>query len=420
VQPTPKLSPSPSTATSPRQAPNYQPYSQEQFLARLKTFAQVKKWTSKPDEIGEVAWARRGWSCDAWNTVACKGGCEKRVVVKLRPRREDAAGQGIEMSEDLAVDVDAALVRTYRDLIVTAHADDCLWRKKGCQGTSTRYVAPAAANRAVDDIYHIPIANRSKSTADLLARYASFLPLSADLPLLSNISYPPPSTPNILSHLPRAFFSPHPPPTSPTDTVAFTFALFGWSGITDSRISLATCSHCFQRLGLWLSSDTRLREMSSKLDVSMQSLRLNLLEAHREHCPWKNGEVQGNSIDGPIAGMSAWQTLQFILLAGRDAVTSRSSARDKDTTRDKDLPPTPTRPGHRRAADSVDVASESGSVYPRGSMESGERPALEDDEDEGLQNKWKKLKAKLKRTASKKSLRSVKSGKSGKSFGKDK
>lgn len=163
--------------------------------------------------------------------------------------------------------------------------------------------------------------------------------------------------------------------------------------------------------------------MSTKLNVSMQSLRLNLLEAHREHCPWKNGDVQGNSLDGPIAGMSAWQTLQFILLAGRDPTTGRSRTRETDLASDKDLPSTPTRTSHRRAADSVDVGSESGLTYPRGSMESGDRPALDDEEDEGLQNKWKKLKAKLKRTASKKSLRSVKSGKSaksGKSLAKDK
>ncbi len=134
--------------TAPRREPNFQPYSQEQFLARLKTFADVKKWTSKPDAISEVEWAKRGWSCDTWNTVACKGGCEKRVAVKLRPKRKDAMNIEIDMSEDLTVDVDAALIQRYEELIVSAHASDCLWRKRGCQGMSFQFLnlSPKADN----------------------------------------------------------------------------------------------------------------------------------------------------------------------------------------------------------------------------------------------------------------------------------
>jgi hypothetical protein len=120
--------------TTPRKTPNFQPHSQEQFLSRVKTFADVKKWTTKPDAMNEIEWSRRGWSCDAWNTVACKGGCEKRVAVKLYPKRKDAAGKAIEMSEDMAVDVDEKLVERFKALIETGHAEDCLWRKRGCPG----------------------------------------------------------------------------------------------------------------------------------------------------------------------------------------------------------------------------------------------------------------------------------------------
>lgn len=121
-------------SSTPRKPPNFQPYSQELFLERLKTFAHVKKWSSKPDGIGEVDWAKRGWSCDAWNTVACKGGCEKHVVVKLRPKRKAEDGREIDMSEDLSHDVAPALVQRYQTLIVEGHDDECLWRKTGCQG----------------------------------------------------------------------------------------------------------------------------------------------------------------------------------------------------------------------------------------------------------------------------------------------
>lgn len=123
--------------STPRKEPNYQPYSQEQFLGRLKTFADVKKWANKPDAIGEVEWAKRGWVCDTWNTVACKGGCEQRVVVQLRPKRKDASGKEIEMSEDLAEDVSEGLVEKFRDLIVDGHSEECLWRRRGCQGISS-------------------------------------------------------------------------------------------------------------------------------------------------------------------------------------------------------------------------------------------------------------------------------------------
>jgi hypothetical protein len=404
--PTPK-------ASTPRKAPNFQPYSQEHFLERLKTFADVRKWTTKPDEINEVEWAKRGWSCDIWNTVACKGGCENRVAVKLRPKRKDASGKDLEMSEDLTIDIDDALVDRYKEFIVEGHSDDCLWRKRACQGMQ-RYMRArnTQLTTSTEDIYHIPIASRTKSSAELLDRYRSLKAIAADLPLLEHITYPDPSIRHILLRIPSTFFisanntSDTTPPTSPTDIVAFAFALFGWSGVSESRISLAVCNHCFQRLGLWLSSDTRLKEMSKKLDVSIESLRLNLLESHREHCPWKNAEVQGNSEDGPIANMAAWQTLQFMILGrSKDSSTSAFQTPSKATPRKQ----------HTRGIDSVDMGSEL--EYPRGSLDSIERPHHDDEEEGGasLKEKWSKLKAKLKRSASKKSLKSTKSGKSGKS-----
>lgn len=391
-----------SSEATPRKPANFQPYSQEQFLGRVKTFADVKRWTTKPDAINETEWAKRGWTCDAWNTVACKGGCEKRVAVKLRPKRKDSSGKAIEMSEDLSADVDEKLVGRFRELIGKGHAEDCLWRKRGCQGKHhNKALSLEQTDNITEDVYHIPIGSRAVSSAELLARYQSFKPIASDLPLLANVTYPEPSVDNILERVASSLFrssSPTlPPPSSTSDTVAFAFALFGWSGTSESRISLAVCNHCFQRLGLWLSSDTRLKEMSQKLDVPIESLRLNLLESHREHCPWKNAESQGNSSDGPIANMAAWQTLQFVLL-GRQRETLKQP---------------PQQRGHSRAVESGDLGNEL--EYPRGSMESSHGDHEKDDSSAGLQEKWKKFKAKLRRTTSKKSLKSMRSGKSGKS-----
>ena len=142
--------------------------------------------------------------------------------------------------------------------------------------------------------------------------------------------------------------------------------------------------------------------MSEKLDVPLESLRLDLLESHREHCPWKNAEVQGTANDGPIANMPAWQTLQFMILGRSKDVSTASAFQTPSKT-------TP-RKQHNKGKDSVDIGSDI--EYPRGSLDSEER-----DEEGGasLKEKWSKLKAKLKRTASKKSLKSTKSVKSMKS-----
>jgi hypothetical protein len=197
------------------------------------------------------------------------------------------------------------------------------------------------------------------------------------------------------------FFGPDGPPTTPSEITAFAFALFGWSGMTESSITLATCNHCFQRNGLWLYKDERLKQYSAKLNVPISSLRLDLLEAHREHCPWKNPDTQRNPKDGPIKNMAAWQTLEFLLLGNR----------------------------HKKRQENLSVTTVDAQSY-RDSMD-GERPMTAGTEaDTGgrgkdgadsLNEKWRKFKAKLRRTTSRRSLKSVRSAKSGKSVaGRDK
>ncbi|ORX95139.1 C3HC zinc finger-like-domain-containing protein [Clohesyomyces aquaticus] len=391
------------TATPERKVPNFQPYSQEQFLARVKTFADVKKWTTKPDVIGEVEWAKRGWSCAAWNTVACKGGCEARVVVKLRPRRKDAEGREIEMSEDMEEELSEDLVDKYRDMILEGHDEGCLWRKGGCK----------------DDIYHIPIPNRALSTAALLHRYHTFKPIIPSLPRLENITYPSPPISTILPLIPSTLFNPpnsstttSPPPSTPAEICAFTFALFGWSGILETNISLATCGHCFQRIGLWLYDEKRLEEMAAKLDVEVKNLGLNLLEAHREHCPWKNGDTQKNPRDGILEGLAGWQTLEFMLLGRqrgkveekRGVVGAGGEVLDKG--KDKD----------NGESGKAGADGETESVGVRMSMESfgGKSLGAKSQSGESITEKWKKLKSKLKRSASRKSLKSLGGEKEGK------
>lgn len=74
-----------SVANPSQSPPNYSPWSQAMFLSRLKSFSSLSKWHPKPDAISEVVWAKRGWSCVDVNTVACRGGCEHRLVVQIHP-----------------------------------------------------------------------------------------------------------------------------------------------------------------------------------------------------------------------------------------------------------------------------------------------------------------------------------------------
>ncbi|KAF2739715.1 zf-C3HC-domain-containing protein [Polyplosphaeria fusca] len=355
---------------TPRKPPNFAPYRQDQFLERLETFADVKKWSNKPDEVGEVEWAKRGWSCDIWNTVACKGGCESRVLIQLRPKRKDASGNEIEMSEDLAEDIEEGLVENYQDQIINGHDECCPWRKMGCR----------------DEIYQIEILKRDTASEELLKRYHSFKPINADLPLLEHMNYPGPVVSNLVGRISSKVWevlslsNPEPIPTTPTEIAAFAFAVFGWSGSKDFNTTLAVCNHCFQRVGLWLYNETRIKEMSEKLHVPIESLRLNLLESHHEHCPWKNPDTQRNSKDGPIENMAAWETLEFVII---------------DKRRDRELA--------RKAAEAN--IDESGEF--RDSFESEDilDPASKNST-KSLNEKWKILKAKLKRTTSRKSLKS--------------
>jgi hypothetical protein len=132
--------------------------------------------------------------------------------------------------------------------------------------------------------------------------------------------------------------------------------------------------------------------MSKKLETPLEHLRLSLVDTHREHCPWKNPDTQRNPLDGPIANMAGWQTQLFMM-------TGSKRRGEK---------------AHNKNIQSVDLGSEY--AY-RASMDSEtENNPLKEGEDKE-ESRWRKLKAKLKRTASKKSLRSVKSAKSVKSLG---
>lgn len=131
------------TMPEERKVSNFTPWNRGRFLKRLKTYRLVERWGSKHERIGEVQWAKRGWSCVGKDRVRCVGGCEREVVIVLETSREEKENVG-EMTaeeEENKEDEDEwrqkaqqQLVEKYSEMIVTAHEGGCPWRKLGCDG----------------------------------------------------------------------------------------------------------------------------------------------------------------------------------------------------------------------------------------------------------------------------------------------
>jgi hypothetical protein len=109
----------------------YAPWSHEQFLERLRSFADLKRWRPKPPAVGEVAWARRGWEVVGEDEVAC-GFCGRHVTLRLD------GGDGEEGAvEDKwwTAEAEEKLVGKYEALVVNGHSEECLWRAAGSKGS---------------------------------------------------------------------------------------------------------------------------------------------------------------------------------------------------------------------------------------------------------------------------------------------
>lgn len=309
--------------------PNYNPWSHVGFLRRLKTFSNVRVWSSKPDAINEVEWAKRGWVCDknSLNTVACRGGCEARVVVGLRPALKDEEGKEIDGTEDMSVELSEELVRRVGELIVEGHKDECLWKGGGCR----------------DDIYRLPLVKQAVWEMDLRERYESFVKANGQFPeqesLLSAVDVQ-----HLVGCLPSGFSRGQAsvnaggmsnqtanvddtladPPTNLNST-ALIFSLHGWTIPPESTSDcpLATCDACFRRLGLWLYMS------SSPSAIPAEASRLDLTTQHRPHCPWINASSQCMPRNGSLAGLDGTHVLARCI---ENAARFRDGARLSNTS----------------------------------------------------------------------------------------
>ncbi|KAI5208397.1 hypothetical protein AUEXF2481DRAFT_30709 [Aureobasidium subglaciale EXF-2481] len=311
----------PATSINPvRGEPNFAPWSHDAFIKRLRSFGPVTSWHPKPDAINEVEWAKRGWWCVDTNTVACKGGCRERVAVKIEPivkrcrvQTEEEAREEAESDEDEEEanqeELEQALVNKYKELIIEGHSDDCLWRKAGCK----------------DDIYRLPLVKSTVWQPELRTRYQSLLNISSSL---ANLALQPaelsPSPNKILANLPISLLEniqdktdaeKEPEETKVSDETkqkALKAAVCGWQASGESSTQLLFCDACFQRVGLWMyQPDYKPHTFGDDDDEEQEDRSLNLLQLHREHCPWRNPTTQAAT--GKYAGKSAHTILLDVL-----------------------------------------------------------------------------------------------------------
>ena len=295
--------------------PNFSPWSHETFLARLKTFSSVSQWHPKPDAIGEVEWVKRGWVCVHVNTVACRGGCEKRVVVGLdssKPKQRtdrDVANEASKTNssnevrdtsddEDGAEALEVGLIERYKGLIIDGHSGTCLWRRAGCK----------------DDIYRLPIVRPSVWQLELRQRFHSLLKIGDAIELVktkpSELTGPTVPTPEkLLTELPKDVLGQYQASRSASQR-AIEIAMHGWHGSSISGNQLLHCDACFQRIGLWMYQHDYRPTRSSASDIDEQSSTLDLVELHRDHCPWRNPQTQ--KVTGSLSGLNACQILQRV------------------------------------------------------------------------------------------------------------
>ncbi|KAH6685109.1 C3HC zinc finger domain-containing protein [Plectosphaerella plurivora] len=329
-------------------ATKYCPTDRSELLRRLATFQEITDWTPKPDKVSEYEWAKRGWVCQGKERVRCSL-CNKELLVKLNKREVD----GKEVPVVVASGVEEALVDKYAELIVTAHQEDCLWMRRGCEDTLLRLslTNARASYEAIRERY------------DELCERKSFLPYNFNLRLPDGLDVD-----SIISQLPTDFFTNPPPKTDMQhpNKVALALALTGWQGLSNTRIGAvpnsASCHTCLRRLGLWMFKSKEVGPGDEVL-VPAPMDHLDPAREHRFFCPWKNADTQRLSTAKPGSGSDApaWTLLVQVIKNDaylRGALDERPQTRGRGGKENKLLatPTRPTTPG-ARGHGSLDVAS---------------------------------------------------------------
>ncbi|KAI3335532.1 zf-C3HC-domain-containing protein [Ustulina deusta] len=281
---------------TPTEPPRYCPSDRDELIRRLGTFQDLTEWTPKPDRVGEIEWAKRGWICQGGERVRCTL-CHKELVVKINTRTVDGKQAPLVVGSD----VEQGLAKRFSELIIEAHEEDCLWRRHGCD----------------DSLLRLPLAVPHTALASLRERYDDLCTRPSFLPYFFNLRLPPTlDLKAVHSQLPPTFFTKPPAPSTnpscPSD-VALALALTGWQGLTNSRIGAvpnsATCATCLRRLGLWMFRSKEVDEATGEVIVPAPMDHLDPIREHRFFCPWRNAAVQQNPGAKTRDTKAAWETL---------------------------------------------------------------------------------------------------------------
>lgn len=379
-------------------APRYCPGDRDQLIRRLGTFQELTEWTPKPDTVNEIEWAKRGWMCVGKERVRCTL-CNKELVVKVNTREEE----GKEVSVLVPSEIEEALVKKFAELILDAHQDGCLWRKRGCD----------------DSLLRLSLASPQTALPSLRQRYDELCARPAFLPYLFNLRLPPTfSLETVKSQLAPKFFTDPPPPSSSSNSktvssspaqiedVALALALTGWQGLTNPRIgpvpNSASCATCLRRLGLWMFKSREVDEATGEIFVPAPMDHLDPVREHRFFCPWRNAATQRNP--GSRAAESedkpAWEIVQATVrnaayLRGQvNKSPGKAHGRSRSSILPSRTPSTPKTPRLSGEGNAPDLMSPDGA---------------DEDEDEGARAaKDKERWARLRRV---KSLFNTKNGK---------
>lgn len=274
---------------------NYLPSSRAAFLERLETYRSVTKWHIPSTEpINAAEWAKRGWTCVDTDTVAC-GMCLERVYVAidiandLGKENEDqdvSEPDNSQVLEDddsyaLATEVYDNIVKKFAEMIVTAHAEGCQWKRRGCDISIQRIEG---------------LLNTGNAMTNLADRYNGLVLNNLKIPdtqLLSKRGE------DAEKEVRRLQFE----ETTRPDINALRLAICGWKTKSDD---VYECRNCFRSLGLWLYRGEH---------PAME--RLDAVESHLEYCPWRSTMAQQTEVaasardeDGGQIGMkrlAGWQ-----------------------------------------------------------------------------------------------------------------
>jgi hypothetical protein len=290
---------------------HYLPSSRQAFLERLETYRQVTKWhVPSIDAINASAWVKRGWICVDTDTVFC-GSCKERLTIDLevlkRPRLEGELGDDDEDDYKLQKEVYEGLVERYQQLIVTAHADSCPWRKRGCDSSIQRIEG---------------LLNATNTVASLKSRYdslsAEMIPPVAPLPHQQYES----EMSKLKFECQKQFELDH-----------LRLAVCGWQKKSEDVIG---CQYCFRSLGLWLYRGD---------DPTMD--KLDPVASHLEYCPWVSAKAQDTEIS--LSSREGSSIVQKVKVPGYalvcQAISKDNAKKVNSGTKGQGSPQRESRPG---------------------------------------------------------------------------